>query len=110
MRNLKPLLKHALDTVDVNGNSGSVFLVGDPKQAIYRWRGGDVHMFLELIRNKKFNQTNVITSVLPKNYRSLDNLVRFNNEFIKEAIESITDLKYRSFYQESFLLFNQKAI
>lgn len=107
--NLKPLLKHALDTIDVNGNSGSVFLVGDPKQAIYRWRGGDVHMFLELLRNKKFNQTNVSTSVLPKNYRSLDNLVRFNNEFIKEAIESITDLKYRSFYKKSFFQKNNNT-
>jgi ATP-dependent exoDNAse (exonuclease V) beta subunit len=107
--NLKPLLNHALDTLDINGNSGSVFLVGDPKQAIYRWRGGDVHMFLELLRDKKFNQMNISTSVLPKNYRSLDNLVRFNNEFIKEALESITDLKYRSFYQESFFQKNNNS-
>ena len=107
--NLKPLLKHALDTEDINGKSGSVFLVGDPKQAIYRWRGGDVQMFLELFRTKKFNQTHINTNSLPTNYRSLDNIIEFNNTFIKGAIESIADLNYRSFYKESFYQKNNNS-
>ena len=45
-KNLKPLLVNALESEDLNGNYGSVFLVGDPKQAIYRWRGGSIDMFL----------------------------------------------------------------
>jgi len=100
--NLIPLLKHSLESEDLSGNSGSVFLVGDPKQAIYRWRGGDVHMFLDLLRDEKFNQTKVNTQLLPTNYRSLDNIVEFNNTFIKGALESISDLNYRSFYEDSY--------
>ena len=103
--NLKPLLKHALESEDIKGNSGSIFLVGDPKQAIYRWRGGDVGMFLDLLNKKKFNQTEIKTDELSKNYRSLDNIVEFNNRFIKNALKSITDLNHRSFYEESY---NQK--
>ena len=100
--NLKPLLKHALDSQDSKGDFGSVFVVGDPKQAIYRWRGGDVHMFLELLGSENFNQTPVKTNLLPTNYRSQDNIVEFNNFFIKGALNSISDLNYRSFYEKSF--------
>jgi len=103
--NLIPLLKHSLESEDLSGNSGSVFLVGDPKQAIYRWRGGDVRMFLDLLKNEKFNQTEINTQLLPTNYRSLDNIVEFNNTFIEGALESISDLNYRSFYENSY---NQK--
>jgi len=107
--NLKPLLEYVLETKDFSGNTGSVFLVGDPKQAIYRWRGGDVKMFLELSTNKKFNQTQINTNSLPTNYRSLDNIIKFNNTFIKGALESIDDLNYRSFYQESFYQKNNNS-
>jgi len=100
--NLIPLLKHSLESEDLSGNSGSVFLVGDPKQAIYRWRGGDVRMFLDLLKNEKFNQTEINTQLLPTNYRSLDNIVEFNNTFIEGALESISDLNYRSFYENSY--------
>ena len=107
--NLKPLLKHALESEDLNGKSGSVFLVGDPKQAIYRWRGGNVHMFLDLLSNKKFDQTTINTQSLPINFRSLDNIVEFNNTFFKGALESLTDLNYRSFYEDSFYQKNNNS-
>ena len=107
--NLKPLLEHVLDTEDFRGNTGSVFLVGDPKQAIYRWRGGDVKMFLKLLDNKKFNHTKIDTRLLPINYRSLDNIIKFNNTFIKGALESISDSNYRSFYEESFYQKNNNS-
>ena len=39
-KNLIPLISNALQGLDDDHQVGSLFLVGDPKQAIYRWRRG----------------------------------------------------------------------
>lgn len=44
-RGLQPLIGEA-----ATGENGSVFIVGDKKQAIYAWRGGDVSLFDDVIR------------------------------------------------------------
>ncbi|MEM7382703.1 MAG: UvrD-helicase domain-containing protein, partial [Bacteroidota bacterium] len=46
--NLVPLIANALESVDEQGKAGSLTLVGDAKQAIYRWRGGRAEQFLNL--------------------------------------------------------------
>ena len=38
--NLIPLVSHSLEGLDDKQRKGSLILVGDPKQAIYGWRGG----------------------------------------------------------------------
>ncbi len=43
-RGLQPLIDEA-----ATGENGSVFIVGDKKQAIYAWRGGDVSLFDDII-------------------------------------------------------------
>ena len=101
-KNLKPLLVNALESEDLNGKYGSVFLVGDPKQAIYRWRGGSIDMFLKFLKKRKFNNTEISIGERLENRRSLCEIVDFNNKFFEMALESISDSKYRSFYKESF--------
>ncbi len=80
--NLMPLIGNALDTIDENGKTGSLLLVGDPKQAIYRWRGGQAEQFLNLIN---FEKNPFVTApqihLLPKNYRSHEEIIKFNNAF-----------------------------
>lgn len=81
--NLLPLLKEALDS---NANS-SVFIVGDIKQSIYRWRGGDWRLLNSQIEEDLKNYV-IEKDVLPYNRRSLKNIVEFNNKFIKNIVEA----------------------
>ncbi|WP_179344529.1 UvrD-helicase domain-containing protein [Winogradskyella ursingii] len=77
--NLVPLLDNAL-----SGPNGSVMLVGDAKQAIYRWRGGEAEQFINLY-NKHTNpfQTEKEIFALETNYRSAKAVVEFNNSLFK---------------------------
>ena len=77
--NLIPLLENSLSTAN-----GSTMLVGDSKQAIYRWRGGKAEQFIDLFNNKS-TPFQVLQDVrnLEENYRSFKEVVNFNNGFFK---------------------------
>ncbi|WP_136482218.1 UvrD-helicase domain-containing protein [Cognatitamlana onchidii] len=77
--NLIPLLNNAVST-----EGGSTMLVGDAKQAIYRWRGGKAEQFIDLF-NKTTSPFQIEQSVenLQENYRSFKEIVSFNNGFFK---------------------------
>lgn len=72
-QNLKPLLQESLD----NGKSGIV--VGDVKQSIYRWRGGDLTLLNEKVE-QDLGANRVKIENLAKNFRSAKQVVTFNNE------------------------------
>ncbi|MBR1626556.1 MAG: UvrD-helicase domain-containing protein [Bacteroidales bacterium] len=76
--NLSKLMDECLQT----GGSASIF--GDIKQSIYRFGGGDMRIMQELTRN---NPESVVP--LKKNFRSLGNIVRFNNDLFRFVYESI---------------------
>lgn len=61
---------------------GSLFYVGDKKQAIYRFRGGDAGLF-DAVR-ADFGAFHVALTVLNNNYRSRRNIVDFCNEIFSE--------------------------
>ena len=77
--NLIPLLKNPLESMDEAGNHGTLLVVGDPKQSIYRWRGGNVRQFIRLFAGENPFQVPYRFQELDKNYRSLDQIVLFNN-------------------------------
>ena len=72
---------------DALSNGGSLFYVGDRKQAIYRFRGGNVELFDSIKTN--FEHYNVNDKlVLRTNYRSQREIVRFNNQvFLMENLK-----------------------
>ncbi|NQT28772.1 MAG: UvrD-helicase domain-containing protein [Candidatus Omnitrophica bacterium] len=83
--NLEMMVEEALST------GGSLFYVGDKKQAIYRFRGGEVELF-DAIR-KKFAHFNVRNTQLTENWRSQKAIVEFNNKvFSKENLKTVLDL------------------
>jgi ATP-dependent exoDNAse (exonuclease V) beta subunit len=49
---LIPLIDNALSGQDDFGDKGTLMIVGDPKQSIYRWRGGKAEQFIELSKDK----------------------------------------------------------
>ncbi|MCX5657738.1 MAG: UvrD-helicase domain-containing protein [Candidatus Omnitrophica bacterium] len=69
--NIYILAEEALST------GGTLFYVGDKKQAIYRFRGGEAKLF-DGVR-KELGQFGQKVDVLGRNYRSSKEIVQFNN-------------------------------
>ncbi len=94
--NLIPLIDNALAS-----ENGSLFLVGDAKQAIYRWRGGKAEQFLNLINltGNPFVISPIIES-LPKNYRSFEEIVKFNNSFFRSTSPFLNHTMYKTLFEK----------
>ena len=100
-QNLIPLIDNAVATEDENGKRGKITIVGDAKQAIYRWRGGDAEQFIDLTTTKNpFANPNKETIHLPKNYRSYSEIVDFNNQFFTFLAKDFSKAPYQQLYIE----------
>lgn len=100
--NLVPLVNNTLSEGHPEGEHGSLTLVGDAKQSIYRWRGGKAEQFMELCEKKhpfSIEKTDVV--VLPNNYRSAKEIVGFNNRFFKFASSCFLHETHRDLFQNS---------
>lgn len=96
--NLVPLLENALSSAN-----GDAMLVGDAKQAIYRWRGGEAEQFIKLY-NKVDNPFQIEAEVLPleTNYRSAKSIIEFNNSFFEFLSETaFSDDAYAELFKKA---------
>ncbi len=75
--NIFILVEEALST------GGTLFYVGDKKQAIYRFRGGEAGLF-DGVR-KELGQFGQKEDVLGRNYRSSQEIIQFNNRIFSSA-------------------------
>jgi len=100
--NLIPLIENNLATEDVSGKSkGKLFLVGDAKQSIYRWRGGKAEQFIDLSEGENPFSVKKDTITLPKNFRSKPEIVNFNNNFFKYCAQQLSWEKYQKLFNSS---------
>ena len=108
-KNLIPLISNAIESLDDSQTPGSLLLVGDPKQAVYRWRGGDNQQFLNLLNRESPFQIKPEVTVLPKNYRSKKAVVDFNNKFFAFVSSQIDSLEQRKMFgRDAQQRFNEK--
>jgi len=90
-QNLLPLIDNSLASANKN------LIVGDGKQAIYRWRNGDVEQFANLphlpdsitVESKELWEQALIRNYQQKNldtnWRSQEKIIDFNNRFFEYA-------------------------
>ncbi|MCE7863475.1 MAG: hypothetical protein DYG99_08035 [Bacteroidetes bacterium CHB5] len=79
-KNFKPLIVNSLDA------GYSSMIVGDVKQAIYRWRSGDLFLLQSGV-NTEIGESRIEPYVLDKNYRSSRQIVAFNNAVFQAAAQ-----------------------
>lgn len=89
--NLDPLIENA------RAQSDTIMLVGDAKQSIYRWRGGNPMQMIDLIENKEKEKISV--EELDKNWRSHENIIQFNNELYTFIAPSLNLPKFQKLYK-----------
>ena len=105
--NLLPLVHNSLSEGYQN------LIVGDAKQSIYRWRGGEVEQFVQLpehifqsellpnpdeLKNSLLN--NAEEKVLSDNWRSDKEIVQFNNAFFNN-LKTIISPDLQAIYESS---------
>ena len=116
-QNLIPLIDNALSGQDDFGKKGTLMIVGDPKQSIYRWRGGKAEQFIELSKeinpyNKEenpFSNKDKEVKHLDTNYRSYSEVIDFNNAFFALISSEFSNEDYKDLYENhSFQNSNSK--
>ncbi len=101
--NLVPLINNSL----ASGGS-SAMIVGDAKQSIYRFRNGEVQLFIDLYNNVEGSNRLGDQELYPRetvnlgsNFRSHKNIVNFNNQLFQSIADRFSDEKFRRIYSES---------
>lgn len=101
-QNLVPLIDNALAGEDPQAGPGSLMIVGDPKQSIYRWRGGKAEQFIALGKGfNPFSNPSRQTIALGTNYRSYSEVINFNNTFFSFLSAEFANQDYAAMYAES---------
>ncbi|MBP0905306.1 UvrD-helicase domain-containing protein [Mariniflexile gromovii] len=96
-QNLIPLLDNSLAS-----DKGTAMLVGDAKQAIYRWRGGKAEQFIGLFHNDNPFHIERDLRNLPSNFRSFKEVVTFNNGFFNYLSSQVfSNETYKNLYENA---------
>lgn len=100
--NLLPLVNNAMAS-----EGSSTMLVGDAKQSIYRFRGGDLQLFVDLFTDKDPSNKSAAGTLyqrevvqMGQNWRSRAELVRFNNRFFEGLSAKLPNPEYRHIYAQ----------
>lgn len=87
-QNMLPLL---LELLAKGGDK--ILVVGDAKQSIYRWRGGNLELILNNFSKDllPFSKNQLSDNTLATNYRSHDAIIAFNNLLFSKSVEYLNN-------------------
>ncbi|GAA3518623.1 UvrD-helicase domain-containing protein [Aquimarina addita] len=98
-QNMIPLIDNAIATETLAGKRGQLTIVGDAKQAIYRWRGGKAEQFINLsLDENPFSVKEKRVRNLPRNYRSCKGIIKFNNDLFTFLSNDFSNELYQKLY------------
>jgi len=98
-QNLIPLTENALMTEPKPNEQHSLLIVGDAKQAIYRWRGGKPEQFIDLYEEENPFYIEKNLESLDTNYRSYSEVVDFNNNFFSFLSDRFQNTVHQELYK-----------
>jgi len=99
--NLIPLIDNALAQTD-DDSLGSLLIVGDAKQSIYRWRGGLPEQFMDLYGDgNPFFAAGKKNENLGTNFRSRQEIIDFNNKFFTYTAKHFASAEHQKLYEAS---------
>jgi ATP-dependent exoDNAse (exonuclease V) beta subunit len=101
--NMSPLIANELQQQHDNLDKGSLMLVGDAKQSIYRFRGGDADQFLRLLYAPNLFLLPKKEETLEYNWRSYDQIIQFNNSFFDFYGDYLSSKDYQRLYKKYLL-------
>ena len=102
--NFRKLLDNCMAQVDSHN-----LIVGDVKQSIYRWRQGDWKLLNNI--EHEFTKEQIKIEPLDTNYRSEENIIRFNNAFFKQAVlQTVKELESEGIHGATELVEAYKEI
>jgi ATP-dependent exoDNAse (exonuclease V) beta subunit len=101
-KNLSPLIDNSM----AEGSDNLV--VGDVKQSIYRWRNSDWRILGSFL-NSRVDTERYISKPLTKNWRSMSNIIKFNNALFTTIPAQVDELfegdphhiSFRNIYSEA---------
>jgi ATP-dependent helicase/nuclease subunit A len=93
------------DPACLRPGSGRLFIVGDPKQSIYRFRGADIETYLEIADPGKMHALGLERLLLTTNFRSVPSILRF----VDTAFTGVMSVPSDGRYQPDYLPFGDQG-
>ena len=83
---------------------GRLFIVGDPKQSIYRFRNADIETYLDIVKPDRREFLGLNRLELTTNFRSVPSILRFVDAAFRDVMKTPDD---GGRYQPEYLAFDE---
>jgi ATP-dependent helicase/nuclease subunit A len=87
------------DPVQLQPGPGRLFIVGDPKQSIYRFRNADIETYLGVVNQQNPQSMNLEHVQLTTNFRSVPSILAFVDAAFDGRMKVPEDGRYQPDYQ-----------